>query len=74
MDTVVWQTRRFGTAAGFFSVEVAGQLTDGRLKLFDLQPEMLAQARRKLEPEGFSFRDSTGTIWQDIVRFDRLAG
>lgn len=141
-----------GPGSGFFSVEVAGRLPEGRLELFDIQPEMLDKARRKLdraghhnvgfhtgdadaglpfhddtvdvafsvsvigevpdktgclrslgrvvkpggslvfleafpdpdrlseaelrelaEPEGFSFRDSTGSIWHDIVRFDRLA-
>jgi ubiquinone/menaquinone biosynthesis C-methylase UbiE len=142
-----------GPGPGFFSLEVAGRLPHGRLELFDIQPEMLDKARRKLEraglrnagfssgdagdglpfpddtfdvafsvsvigevpdkasclrslarvvkpggslvflegfpdpdrlsgtelrqlaePEGFSFRDSTGTIWADIVRFDRLGG
>lgn len=142
-----------GPGPGFFSIEAAGRLPRGRLELFDVQPEMLNKARRKLdraghrnvgfhsgdasdglpfpdamfdvafsvsvigevpdkaaclrslarvvkpagslvflegfpdpdrlsvaelrelaEPEGFSFRDSTGTIWQDIVRFDRLGG
>jgi hypothetical protein len=32
------------------------------------------ELRQLAEPEGFSFRDSTGTIWQDIVRFDRFGG
>ena len=142
-----------GPGPGFFSLEVAGRLPRGRLELFDIQPEMLDKARRKLdraghrnvgfhsgdasdglpfpdatfdvafsvsvigevpdksaclrslarvvkpggsldflegfpdpdrlsatelrelaEPAGFGFRDSTGTIWYDIVRFDRLGG
>ncbi len=142
-----------GPGPGFFSIEVAGRLPSGRLELFDIQPEMLDKARRKLdrfghrnvgfhsgdagaglpfpddtfdvafsvsvigevpdkagclrslarvvkpggslvflesfpdpdrlsapelrelaEPAGFSFRDSAGTIWQDIVRFDRFGG
>lgn len=42
-----------GPGPGFFSVEIARQLTDGRLDLFDLQPEMLEKARRRLERAGF---------------------
>lgn len=139
-----------GPGPGFFSIEVAGRLPDGRLELFDIQPEMLDKARRKLdraghrnvgfssgdagaglpyaedsvdvafsvsvigevpdkagclralarvikpggslvfleafpdpdrlseselrdlaEPEGFTFGDSTGSIWYDIVRFTK---
>ncbi|MFV8164377.1 class I SAM-dependent methyltransferase [Mycobacterium sp. 134] len=42
-----------GPGPGFFSVEIARRLTGGRLDLFDLQPEMLAKARRKLERAGY---------------------
>lgn len=42
-----------GPGPGFFSVEIARQLTDGRLDLFDLQPEMLEKARRRLARAGF---------------------
>ncbi|MGB9303015.1 MAG: methyltransferase domain-containing protein [Mycobacterium sp.] len=42
-----------GPGPGFFSVEIAGRLTDGRLDLFDIQPEMLEKARRQLERAGF---------------------
>jgi len=42
-----------GPGPGFYSVEIARRLTDGRLDLFDLQPEMLEKARRQLELAGF---------------------
>lgn len=42
-----------GPGPGFYSVEIARRLTDGRLELFDLQPEMLEKARRQLERAGF---------------------
>src|ERR1700679_1973154 len=42
-----------GPGPGFFSVEIARRLTDGRLDLFDLQPEMLEKARRRLARDGF---------------------
>ena len=35
--------------SGIFSVEVARRLPHGHLELFDLQPEMLAKARQKVE-------------------------
>jgi ubiquinone/menaquinone biosynthesis C-methylase UbiE len=43
-----------GPGPGFFSVEIARRLTDGRLELFDIQPEMLEMARRQLERAGRS--------------------
>lgn len=42
-----------GPGPGFFSVEIARRLTYGRLDLFDLQPEMLDKARRRLKRAGF---------------------
>jgi ubiquinone/menaquinone biosynthesis C-methylase UbiE len=42
-----------GPGPGFFSVEIARRLTDGRLDLFDIQPEMLKKAKRNLERAGF---------------------
>jgi ubiquinone/menaquinone biosynthesis C-methylase UbiE len=62
-----------GPGPGFFSVEIARRLTDGRLDLFDIQPEMLEKAKRQLEraslddvgfttgeaSEGFPFPDNT---------------
>ena len=41
-----------GPGSGFFSREVAGRLSHGRLELFDIQPEMLAKARHKLDRAG----------------------
>jgi SAM-dependent methyltransferase len=41
-----------GPGAGYFSVELAGRLDSGQLDLFDIQPQMLAKARRKLEDAG----------------------
>ncbi|MEV0355308.1 methyltransferase domain-containing protein [Nocardia sp. NPDC050697] len=41
-----------GPGSGFFSRPVAAALPEGRLELFDVQPEMLAKARRKLERAG----------------------
>src|ERR1700731_3563526 len=43
-----------GPGPGFFSVEIARRLTDGRLELFDIHPEMLAKARHQLERAGLS--------------------
>ncbi len=42
-----------GPGPGFYSVELARRLTDGRLELFDLQSEMLEKAKRHLERAGF---------------------
>jgi ubiquinone/menaquinone biosynthesis C-methylase UbiE len=41
-----------GPGPGLFSVELARRLTTGRLELLELQPEMLAKARRKLDRAG----------------------
>jgi ubiquinone/menaquinone biosynthesis C-methylase UbiE len=43
-----------GPGPGYFSVEIARRLTEGRLELFDLQPEMLEKARHQLERAGLS--------------------
>lgn len=43
-----------GPGPGLFSVEIARRLTTGRLELLDLQPAMLARARRKLDRAGCS--------------------
>ena len=42
-----------GPGSGYFSRELARRLPSGRLELLDLQPEMLAKARRTLD-NGFS--------------------
>jgi ubiquinone/menaquinone biosynthesis C-methylase UbiE len=43
-----------GPGPGYFSVEIVRRLTEGRLELFDLQPEMLEKARQQLERAGLS--------------------
>jgi ubiquinone/menaquinone biosynthesis C-methylase UbiE len=42
-----------GPGSGYFSVELARRAPRGRLELFDVQVEMLAKVRRKLEARGF---------------------
>lgn len=49
-----------GPGPGFFSVEIARRLTTGRLVLFDIQPEMLDKARRKLDGVGYRNVDFRG--------------
>ena len=41
-----------GCGPGYFSVEVARRVPQGRLELFDVQREMVAKARRKLDRAG----------------------
>ena len=41
-----------GPGPGFFSVELAQRVPRGHLELFDIQHEMLAKARRKLQRAG----------------------
>jgi ubiquinone/menaquinone biosynthesis C-methylase UbiE len=41
-----------GPGPGYFSTEIARRLPQGRLELFDLQPEMLDKARRSLDTAG----------------------
>ena len=43
-----------GAGSGFFSVEVARTLSQGKLQLLDLQIEMLKKAQRKLRANGLS--------------------
>jgi ubiquinone/menaquinone biosynthesis C-methylase UbiE len=43
-----------GPGSGYLSVELARRVIRGRLELLDLQPQMLAKARRKLEAGGFN--------------------
>jgi ubiquinone/menaquinone biosynthesis C-methylase UbiE len=43
-----------GCGSGVFSVEVARRVPAGHLELFDLQPEMLERARRKLQTAGLA--------------------
>lgn len=42
-----------GPGPGYFSVALAARLGNGWLELCDLQPEMLAKAKRKLERHGY---------------------
>jgi ubiquinone/menaquinone biosynthesis C-methylase UbiE len=42
-----------GPGPGYFSVELASRIPEGRLELFDLQPEMLDKARRTLHGAGY---------------------
>jgi ubiquinone/menaquinone biosynthesis C-methylase UbiE len=42
-----------GAGSGYFSIELARRVPRGRLELVDLQPQMLAKARRKLKTRGF---------------------
>ena len=43
-----------GCGSGVFSVEVARRVPAGHLELFDLQPEMLERARRKIQTAGLA--------------------
>ena len=42
-----------GPGSGYFSTALAERVPRGRLELFDLQPEMLAKAERKLRAGGY---------------------
>lgn len=42
-----------GPGSGYFSPILAARVPTGRLELFDLQPEMLAKAKRKLQKRGY---------------------
>ncbi len=46
------QVLEIGPGPGFYSVELARELTGGRLELFDIQPQMLDKVRRKLDRAG----------------------
>ena len=46
------QVLEVGAGSGMYSAEVARRLPHGRLELVDLQPEMLARARRRLRAAG----------------------
>ncbi|MBL1077104.1 class I SAM-dependent methyltransferase [Nocardia sp. 2] len=48
------QVLELGPGPGFFSAELAQRVPRGRLELFDVQPEMLEKARRKLDQAGYS--------------------
>ncbi|MBA0044836.1 methyltransferase domain-containing protein [Mycobacterium sp. NPDC050853] len=42
-----------GPGPGMFSIQIAPRLTSGRLDLFDVQPQMLDKAKRKLDGAGY---------------------
>ncbi len=42
-----------GPGSGYFSAALAARIPQGRLELFDVQPEMLAKAERRLRAGGF---------------------
>lgn len=46
-----------GPGPGTFSVQIARRLTSGRLDLFDVQPQMLAKVKRKLDDVGYRNAD-----------------
>jgi uncharacterized protein len=52
--TVPSNVLEVGAGAGFYSLEVARRIPEGRLELLDVQPEMLKKAQRKLEAEGLT--------------------
>jgi SAM-dependent methyltransferase len=58
-----------GPGPGYFSVELARRLPEGRLALFDLQPEMLDKARRALEGAGCDNVDFTSGNASDEFPF-----
>jgi ubiquinone/menaquinone biosynthesis C-methylase UbiE len=41
-----------GPGSGYFSAALASRIPQGRLELFDVQPEMLAKAQRRLQAQG----------------------
>lgn len=47
------QVLELGPGPGFYSTEIASRLTNGQLHLFDLQPQMLEKAERKLNKAGY---------------------
>ena len=64
-----------GPGPGLFSVELGRRLTSGRLELLELQPEMLARARRKLDRAGcsnvgFRLGDAGGRVPFPDASFD----
>lgn len=64
-----------GPGPGYFSVELARRLPRGQLELFDLQPQMLDKARRRLAETGcagveFHTGDAGGGLPFDADSFD----
>lgn len=64
-----------GPGPGYFSAELARRVPQGRLELLDLQPQMLARARRKFSEEppphvGFTAADACGPLPYGEGSFD----
>ena len=64
-----------GPGSGYFSVELARRVPRGRLELLDLQPEMLAKAKRKLlaggfQNVGFTTQDASSPLPYEDEAFD----
>ncbi|MCH8247303.1 MAG: class I SAM-dependent methyltransferase [Bacteroidetes bacterium] len=64
-----------GPGSGYFSVELARRVPRGRLELLDLQPEMLAKAKRKLlaggfQNVGFTTQDASSPLPYEDETFD----
>lgn len=56
-----------GPGSGYFSAALATRVPRGRLELFDLQPEMLAKAERKLRAGGHhNVGYTTGNASEDL--------
>ena len=66
-----------GPGSGYFSVALARRITNGRLELLDLQPEMLARARRKLlvrghKNVGYTAQDASLPLPYEDETFDAV--
>ena len=66
-----------GPGSGYFSVELAHRVPQGRLELLDLQPEMLVKAKRKLaaagcQNVGFTAHDATSPFPFAAETFDAV--
>ena len=62
-----------GPGSGFFSVEIARRVPRGHLELLDLQPEMLAKARRKLDAAALANVGITAANASDPLPFSRAS-
>ena len=64
-----------GPGSGYFSAELARRIPAGRLELLDLQPQMLAKARRRLDRlacsnVGYAAADACGQLPYEEANFD----
>lgn len=58
-----------GPGSGYFSVELARRTKGGHLELLDLQPEMLAMAKRKLDRAGMQHVSYTAADASDELPY-----